>query len=211
MDKVTAAEAYLGALEKLIEHYERAFNNARRRDLERLGAQFSLEVRPIFEGIQKQFPEDGVILHSLIGTEIGRYITISTVYSCISYLRAITNNANPKYLNTLLENAEILKEEKLYSCSMLCVRLYCEDVLKRYIPESDAKGKPLGKLYNMVMDKYPESLRESNWRHIDTLNSVVHNDGDVKPSASIIEQEIRWVKEFKKDTETVLSDEKSNS
>ena len=107
----------MGALEKLMEHYERAFNNARRRDLDRLSAQFSLEVRPIFEGIQKQFPEDGMILHSLIGTEIGRYITISTVYSCISYLRAITNNANPRYLNTLLENAEILKEEKLYSCS----------------------------------------------------------------------------------------------
>ena len=125
MDKLTAAEAYLGALEKLMERYEHAFSKARGRDLERLSAQFRMEVRPVFEGLKKQFPEDSLILHSLIGTEVGRYITISTVDSCISYLRAIINNASPRYLNSLLENAECLKEEKLYSCSMLCVRLYC--------------------------------------------------------------------------------------
>lgn len=205
MDKITAAEAYLGALEKLMEHYERVFDNARRRDLGRLGAQFTLEVQPIFEGIKKQFPEDEMILHSLIGTEIGRFNTIPTVNSCISYLRAIINNGNPKYLNTLLENAEVLKEEKLYSCSMLCVRLYCEDVLKRYVPETDAKGKTLGQLYSLVKDRYPESQREFNREHIKTINHVVHNDGVVEANAPIIDQEIRWVKEFKKETETILS------
>ena len=212
MDKLAAAEAYLGALEKLMERYERAFTNARsRRELERLGAQFHLEVRPIFNGIMDQFSEDAIILHSLIGEEIGRYITISTVDSCISYLRAIINNANPKYLNSLLENAEQLKDEQLYSCAMLCVRLYCEDILKMYIPESDAKGKTLGTLYSIVKSKYPESLRKSVWSHFDTINGVVHNDGAVKPSSSLIDQEIRWAKEFKKDTESILMEEKSDS
>lgn len=211
MDKLAAAEAYLGALEKLMERYEHAFTNARKRELESLGARFHLEVRPIFSGIMKQFSEDAIILHSLIGEEIGRHLTVSTVDSCISYLRAIINNANPKYLNSLLENAEQLKDEQLYSCAMLCVRLYCEDILKMYIPESDAKGKTLGSLYDIVKDKYPESLRKSAWDHFHIINSVVHNDGAVKPSSSLIDQEIHWTKEFKKETESILMKDKRDS
>lgn len=205
IDKITVAKTYLGALEKLLERYKIICSNSSRREMERVVAQFRLDVRPIFNGIKKQFPEDEEILNSLIGFEIGRYLNIVSVDSCISYLQAKIDSINPRYFNTLLENAEQLKEEGLLPGSMLCVRLYCEESLKKYVPETDSKGKTLGRLFKLVKDKYPESQRELIWNHIETINQAVHNNSDVELSPTLIDREIAWVKEFKKITDIALS------
>ena len=203
MEKIMLAEVYLKSLERLKERYEQILSNTSKRELESVYSQFRLEVRPIFNGIREQFPEDQVTLNSLIGLDIGRYISLTTVDSCICYLSCIVNGGVPKYLNSLLENAELLKEEKLYSCSMLCVRLYCEEILRKRIPESEAKGKTLGKLYECVMNDFSESQRKITWDHIETINQIVHNSDYKESLEYIVDNEIRWVKEFREDVESL--------
>ena len=193
MKDISAAKAILKSLKHIYECLSQPCIDSE--EYKELRSQATL----LLMKIPRLIPDQAEELQYVIGTKNFLITPKHTVYTGICYLESFIDEQKPRYLKTLMEDAEEFMDDGLYPISAYCIRTYVEQLMKEKISDPESDRKTLSKLLEEIKKKgilseeYIKSMDDKKNR----LNSIVHQDDRYKsnpPSKEEIRDLIRWAR-----------------